>query len=248
MFDEESWIRHRKTQACRSNFSISYKDLSRPYHSAQERHPDHSLVLSQPQTHPHWNNRLQDPEFEDPAPRDGATLAEMMGIVNSILKPLLKGWTRRHQHVDPTVLVTYLTSAVVDFGTTFTRKDVLVPTWDMINQVDNSINWMTFLEKPENLLNEKFVDLKLTQMTPHRQRKAVRALNKLAKKFKGLVPHRDPPRIAVQTHRPRTFVRIRDIMGMLHSLMATRKRRVVHFALDLYAILLAGQRFLADMK
>lgn len=104
------------------------------------------------------------------------------------------------------------------------------------------------MERPENLFNEKFVDRKLVTMSPYKQRKTVRALNKLAKNFKGLVPKRESPQIQPLNHRPRTFVRIRDIMGVLHELLATRKRTVVHFGLDLYAILLCGQRFLADIK
>lgn len=71
-----------------------------------------------------------------------------MKIVVSILSPMLRGWAKKHEQIDAVVLVSYLTSAVVDFGSSFTRKDVLVPTWDMIQEADRSINWVVFLEKP----------------------------------------------------------------------------------------------------
>jgi len=35
-------------------------------------------------------------------------------------------------------------------------------------------------------------------------------------------------------------------VGLLRDLLATRRRALVHLGLDLYVILLAGQRFLAD--
>ncbi len=98
------------------------------------------------------------------------------------------------------------------------------------------------------MLNDKFINRKLVEMNPSRQKKVVRALNRMAKKFKGLIPKRDPPKIATLTHRPRTFVSLRDVMGVLHDLLATCKKRMVHFALDLYVILLGGQRFLADFR
>lgn len=41
-------------------------------------------------------------------------------------------------------------------------------------------------------------------------------------------------------------MRMRDLVGLLRDLLATRRRALVHLGLDLYVILLAGQRFLAD--
>ena len=72
----------------------------------------------------------------------------MMRIVLFILSPMLRGWATKHEQIDPVVLVSSLNSAVVDFGSSFTRKDVLVPTWEMIQEPDPSINWVAFLEKP----------------------------------------------------------------------------------------------------
>lgn len=46
--------------------------------------------------------------------------------------------------------------------------------------------------------------------------------------------------------RIKQFVCARDLLLLIEKLMAIKKRRVVHFALDLYIILLCGQRFLAD--
>jgi hypothetical protein len=42
------------------------------------------------------------------------------------------------------------------------------------------------------------------------------------------------------------FLDLKDIMLLIYSLLKEKKRRVTHFALDLYIILLSAQRFQAD--
>lgn len=39
---------------------------------------------------------------------------------------------------------------------------------------------------------------------------------------------------------------MRDILLVIKDLLSSKKKRLVHLALDLYIILLSGQRFLAD--
>jgi hypothetical protein len=41
---------------------------------------------------------------------------------------------------------------------------------------------------------------------------------------------------------------MKDLFNVIYTLMATKKKKIVHFALDFYIIILAGQRFLADSK
>ena len=44
------------------------------------------------------------------------------------------------------------------------------------------------------------------------------------------------------------FVSMRDLLRLIESIFNFKKKRLVHFALDLYIILLCGQRFLADHR
>lgn len=44
----------------------------------------------------------------------------------------------------------------------------------------------------------------------------------------------------------RGHVRIKDLLELIAKLLACRRKRTVHFGIDLYVILLCGQRFLAD--
>lgn len=82
-------------------------------------------------------------------------------------------------------------------------------------------------------------------MTASKRLRVIQALNRLAKIYKGLLPRRDLPHVE-RVQRTRNFVRMRDIILLLKDLFATRRRSVVHLGLDLYIILLAGQRYLAD--
>ena len=78
----------------------------------------------------------------------------MMGIVKGILSPLLREWLNRNQKIDINVLVVYLTSATMDFGTSFLGKSIIVPTWESINKAGgSSIGWQSILGRPENLFN-----------------------------------------------------------------------------------------------
>lgn len=73
----------------------------------------------------------------------------MTRIVQSIMTPLVKEWVNRHQHVRPNVLVVYLTSEVVNFGTNFLSKQIVVPTWEVIEKKGGkNANWKAFLEIP----------------------------------------------------------------------------------------------------
>ena len=46
----------------------------------------------------------------------------------------------------------------------------------------------------------------------------------------------------------RTFVKIKDLFMLLKELLLMQKNIITHFALDIYIIILSGQRFLADHK
>lgn len=84
-------------------------------------------------------------------------------------------------------------------------------------------------------------------MATKKQARVIKGLNRLAKQFRGLIPHRQVPK-ADRCPRKRTIVKIFDLFSLLGTLFAVRKKTVVHFALDLYLILLSGQRFLADWQ
>ncbi len=129
LFDADGWVRHRKSQVCKTSKVITHRDLTLHNRSAPDPRPNHSLINKQASQQ---MQVLQVPAISESVGKEGTSLGDMIGIVNSIMTPLLKDWIGRHQHIDPAVLVTYLTSAVVDFGTAFIRRDVLVPTWTMI--------------------------------------------------------------------------------------------------------------------
>lgn len=83
----------------------------------------------------------------------------MLRIAQAILAPLIKEWVARHQHVRSNVLVVYLTSEVMSFGSNFLQKEIVVPTWSVIEKKGGqTVNWQAFLELPENLFNDVFVD------------------------------------------------------------------------------------------
>ena len=69
----------------------------------------------------------------------------MLGIIQSIMSPLIREWLNRNRHVDVNVLVVYLTSGAMDFGTSFLSKPIVVPTWSNIEKAGKSINWMAIL-------------------------------------------------------------------------------------------------------
>jgi hypothetical protein len=111
--------------------------------------------------------------------------------------------------------------------------------------VSKDLNWQKILEKPVNIFNEKFVNSKLESMAPRKQAQVIRAMNKLSLKFKGMIPRRELPTVKA-VHRNRNFVRIKDIILVIKRLILTKRKQLIHFGLDLYIILLAGMRFLAD--
>ena len=84
-------------------------------------------------------------------------------------------------------------------------------------------------------------------MAPRKQAQAIRALNKLSLKYKGMIEKREIPTVKRQ-HRDRNFVRIKDIVMVIKTLIGTKRMQLVHFGLDLYIILLSGMRFLADQE
>ena len=84
-------------------------------------------------------------------------------------------------------------------------------------------------------------------MTARKQAKVIRAMNKISLKFKGMIPRRELPNVNV-VHRNRNFVRIKDIILVIKKLIFTQRKQLIHFGLDLYIILLAGMRFLADKE
>ena len=84
-------------------------------------------------------------------------------------------------------------------------------------------------------------------MGPRKQARVIKALNKLTNTYKVLIKKRKVPTIH-REHHLRSFVNIRDLLLLIKDLLNSRKKQVVHFGLDLYIILLAGQRYLADHK
>ena len=65
--------------------------------------------------------------------------------------------------------------------------------------------------------------------------------------FPGLIQRREVPKVKMNP-RMRGHVRMKDILLLISTLLSCCRRRVVHFGLDLYLILLSGQRFLADQR
>ena len=89
---------------------------------------------------------------------------------------------------------------------------------------------------------------KLDKMVSTRkQLRTVRALNRIASAFPGLVKKREPPKVTRNT-REKIYVGISDIISVLRKLFDLRTRRTVHLAIDLYLILISSQRFLADRQ
>ena len=82
-------------------------------------------------------------------------------------------------------------------------------------------------------------------MAIRKQARVIKALNKLTNTYKGLIKKREVPTVH-REHHLRSFVNIRDLLLLIKDLLNSRKKQVVHFGLDLYIILLAGQRYLAD--
>lgn len=95
------------------------------------------------------------------------------------------------------------------------------------------------------MFNDHFLEEKLKKMNIRQQARMIKTLNKLSKNYKGMIKRREVP---TYKRRPiaRSFVRIKDLFTVIQVLMMTKKRTVVHFALDMYIILLCGQRYLAD--
>jgi hypothetical protein len=89
------------------------------------------------------------------------SIADLTKIAQSILAPLIKDWLARHEHAAMNVLIANLSAGLVDFGLTFIQKAVVVPTWHAITKADPALNWHVILERPENLLNERFLDEKI---------------------------------------------------------------------------------------
>ena len=164
-----------------------------------------------------------------------------------MLCPLVREWTTRHRAIDINVLLTYFSSALLDLGKTFFKQTVAIPTWKAINEADKTLAWASILHKPENLLNEQFVNGQLAKMEVKKQVRVIKALNKLSKKYHNLIPRREVPRVDRQP-MVRKNVRIKDCMVLIQTLLATRLRGAVHFALDFYLILLSGQRYLKDFE
>lgn len=82
-------------------------------------------------------------------------------------------------------------------------------------------------------------------MSPHKQARVIKALNKLSNRYRGLIKKREVPSVS-RVSRLRTFVNIKDVLLLIKSMFELRKRRVIHFALDIYLILILGQRFQSD--
>ena len=114
-----------------------------------------------------------------------------MGVASGILKSMLRQWLRKHRFIDPHILTVHLGSAILDFTSNLLASDIVVPTWSNIQEANSSINWVSILERPENLLNQGFLDKKLATMELNPRIRVTKALNKLArKKYKGLLKER----------------------------------------------------------
>lgn len=102
--------------------------------------------------------------------------------------------------------------------------------------------------KPENLFNNEYIEERLGSIASQKQvARTIRGLNKLGKVFKGMVKLREVPSVS-RAIRARTFVRLKDLFDLLSKMIATGKKKVIHCALDLYIIVLSGQRFLSDQQ
>ena len=133
LFNDTDWQYHRKAQVCRTNRNsqFTHRDFSlsavRP-HSLPVDRPPHSLVLTNNLPASEGQRKAPQPisEIVDP---DQLAASDMLGIIQSIMSPLIREWLNRNRHVDVNVLVVYLTSGAMDFGTIFLSKPIVVPTW-----------------------------------------------------------------------------------------------------------------------
>ena len=66
------------------------------------------------------------------------------------------------------------------------------PTWEIIeNKGGCTVEWKSFLEQPLNIFNDSFIDEKLDKVvSPRRQYKLIKGLNRLGAAFTGMVKKR----------------------------------------------------------
>lgn len=75
------------------------------------------------------NQKFEGPALTTEDRWEHTNTADFIGISKSILTPLIREWLIKNQHIDLNVRLVYMTSAIVDFGTSFLQKPILVPTW-----------------------------------------------------------------------------------------------------------------------
>lgn len=162
------------------------------------------------------------------------------------MRPFLRQWVEAHRNIDHHVLVAYFTNSIVNSGMQLVQSKVITPNWTDLMKFNRKINWLEFLELPENLFRQDFVDDKLSKLPVRKQQTIVRALNKIARNYRGILKERPVPTVIDRVHTPKKYVKLFDVMKVINSIFFMRKRRTTHFAIDLYIVLLGSQRFLAD--
>lgn len=71
-------------------------------------------------------SRILHPSFEM------SVVDNLMKIVSSILRLMIKEWAEKNKHISNNVLISHLAAATVDFGNSFTNKAIVVLTWDIV--------------------------------------------------------------------------------------------------------------------
>jgi len=119
------------------------QSIARPHSLPVDRPPHSTLITTN--LHASEGQRKAPNPVSQIVDSDQLAASDMLGIIQSIMSPLIREWLNRNKHVDINVLVVYLTSAAMDFGTSFLSQPIVVPTWQKIEKASKSINWMAIL-------------------------------------------------------------------------------------------------------
>lgn len=165
LFTEEKWVHHRKTNCCNKNAKLKEKPQTQFSLSS-----DHSLPHSLP-------SRLNDQPRSSPSSISNYSnlsdivrvrlsetdrMTDLFNIVINVILPLIKDWANQYPNISVGILVAHVTAATVEFWNSFISRPVVVPTWDIITtKGGKDISWHSFLEQPDNLFNNSFLNQKL---------------------------------------------------------------------------------------
>ena len=67
--------------------------------------------------------------------------------------------------------------------------------WESFFKVDRSLNWSSFLEKPDNVFDGKFVDERLEKLEDKMKCRFIKGLNKISECYPGLIKKRQVPMV-----------------------------------------------------